>query len=143
MSPKESMEWRRYAIKELQPGIQAIDPTRDTPDIVRQSTQEGEASHRRLKRLVHGKTVVARDRFDVTRCDLVLANFMGAEEVSIGSVGEIFWADMLRKLVIVVREESSNPHDHDMINDIADWIFHDLDEALEKTKLLISPERFS
>jgi hypothetical protein len=137
-SPEEAMNWRHYVIDRLSPGIHAIDPTRDEPDGVRRSTESRELT---VTRLMHGKAVVSRDRFDVQRSDLVLANFLGAKTVSIGAVGEIFWADLMHTPVIVVREESGNPHDHDMINEIASWIFHDLDAAISKIEVILAPTR--
>lgn len=113
-----------------------IDPTRDNPDTTRRSEN---AVTRSLTagRLLHGKRTVARDRFDIRRSDLVLACFLGSKAVSIGSVGEIFWADAMGKPVIVVRGED-NPHNHDMLNEIAGWIFDNLDDAIIQVKKLIA-----
>lgn len=137
-SPEEAMNWRTYVIDKLSPRICVIDPTRDEPDGVRRSAESSELT---VKRLMHGKAVVSRDRFDVQRSDLLLANFLGADTVSIGAIGEIFWADLIRTPVIVVREKFGNPHDHDMINEIASWIFHDLDAAIAKIEVILAPNR--
>jgi hypothetical protein len=87
--------------------------------------------------LLHGKRTVARDRYDIQRCDLLLACFLGAKNVSIGAVGEIFWADAMGKPVIIVREEN-NVHNHDMLNEIAGWIFDDLGTAIEQIRRVIN-----
>ena len=136
----QATEWREYGISKFFPEIIAIDPTRDNPSTTRESEQP-DNSERRLNRLYNGADVVARDRFDIMRSDIILVNFLGAEKVSIGSVGEIFWADAWRKPVVIVREKSGNIHDHDMLNAIAGWIFNDLDPAIEKIKQLIKPTR--
>ncbi len=131
----QEVYWRDQAIEKLQPELIGIDPTRDITDV--QVKSQLENSHERLlMRRTHGSGVVARNRFDLYRCDLVLACFLNANRVSIGSVGEIFWADILRKPVMLVRETEGNIHDHDMLNEIAAWIFDDLDEAILKAKLL-------
>ena len=86
-SPQEAISWREYVTDRLRPRIGTINPTRDEPDGVRHSTESSELT---VKRLMHGKAVVSRDRFDVQRSDLLLANFLKADTVSIGAVGEIF-----------------------------------------------------
>jgi hypothetical protein len=37
---------------------------------------------------------MTRDRFDATRCDVLLVNLLGAERVSIGTMMEVAWADL-------------------------------------------------
>ncbi len=131
----EAASWRQTVIGALAGEAEMIDPTRD----VLSSARHGESASSRalsVERLVHGKRTVTRDRFDVERSDLVLACFLGATSVSIGSIGEIFWADAMRKPVIIVREED-NLHNHDMLNEIAGWIFDDLDAAIEQIRKLI------
>ncbi|MGE0684245.1 MAG: hypothetical protein AB7P69_25475 [Candidatus Binatia bacterium] len=137
-SPEEAMNWRKYVISRLPPQIRGIDPMRDTHNGVRHCAKSSELT---VERLMHGKAVVSRDRFDVQRSHLLLANFLGADAVSIGAVGEIFWADLMRTPVMIVREKSGNPHDHDMINEIASWIFHDLNVAIAKIEIILAPDR--
>jgi hypothetical protein len=136
MTLPEAKSWRRTVIAALAGEARFIDPTRDSPDTTRRSEN---AATRSLtaRRLLHGKRTVTHDRFDIRRSDLVLACFLGAKAVSIGSVGEIFWADAMGKPVIVVREED-NLHNHDMLNEIAGWIFDNLDEAIGQVKKLIA-----
>jgi hypothetical protein len=135
ISTPKAIAWRRKVIDALENHARIIDPTRDSPNPTRQS-DEAEARPLTTARLLHGKRTVARDRFDLQRSDLVLACFLGAKAVSIGAVGEIFWADAFRKPVIIVREEN-NVHNHDMLNDLAGWIFDDLDAAVEQIKRLL------
>jgi hypothetical protein len=127
--------WRRRATEALDGIARTIDPTRDHPDL-RPRAGRAQTPATALERVAHGKRTVARNRFDLERCDLVLACVLGARTVSIGAVGEIFWADVFRKPVIVVREPD-NPHDHDMLNEIAGWIFGDLDGAIEQIALIL------
>jgi nucleoside 2-deoxyribosyltransferase len=113
-------------IRCLSPLRDQIDPTPDYPLTI--------------EKVRHGKGSVARDRMDVMRCDLVVANFIGAERVSIGSVGEIFWADAYRKPVIVIIEDDkpTNPHYHLFILELAAWRFASLPEAAEKVNVILS-----
>ncbi len=134
-SLSEATGWRQVVAAALAGQVQIIDPTREALDLARRC---GAAATRVLtvERLLHGKRTVARDRFDVRRSDVVLACFLGAKQASIGSIGEIFWADVMGKPVIIVREED-NPHNHDMLNEIAGWIFDNLDQAVEQVRKLI------
>jgi nucleoside 2-deoxyribosyltransferase len=132
--------WRRKVIAALRKEAKIIDPTRIFADTTRQSetvTTERSA----IDRLLHGKRTVARDRFDLRRSDLVLACFLGVQSVSIGSVGEIFWADAMGKPVVIVREDR-NIHNHDMLNELAGWIFTDLDAAIEHVRRVINPHDY-
>src|SRR5690242_17439401 len=92
ISPAKAGEWRRKVARALDGDAHVIDPTRDVIETRRRSAcSAGQPST--AERLLHGKRTVARDQFDVRRADLVLACFLGAKSVSIGAVGEIFWAN--------------------------------------------------
>jgi nucleoside 2-deoxyribosyltransferase len=135
LSLVDATAWRHAAMAALSGEAEIIDPARDLPDTTRRS--ESEATRALSpERLLHGKRTVTRDRFDIRRSDVVLACFLGVESISIGSVGEIFWADAMGKPVIIVREEA-NIHNHDMLNEIAGWIFDNLDDAIEQVRILI------
>jgi hypothetical protein len=129
--------WRAQVTRALAGEAVTLDPMRDQPDVTRRAPG-ADTDPSGVGRLVHGKRTVARNRFDVERSDLVLACFLGATSVSIGAVGEIFWADLLRKPVIIVRE-ADNPHNHDMLNEIAAWIFADLDLAIAQVRRMLCP----
>jgi nucleoside 2-deoxyribosyltransferase len=131
----EATGWRRAVTAALAGEAQIIDPTRDSPDFTRRS-ESATTRFLTARRLRHGKRTVARARSDIRRSDLVLACFLDAKAVSIGAVGEIFWAEAMGKPVVVVREDD-NLHNHDMINEIAGWIFDDLDQAVEQVRRLI------
>lgn len=79
-----------------------------------------------------------RDRNDVIRADLVLVNFIGAENISIGTCIELGWADMLRKPIIIAMEDT-NVHYHKMVRDIAGYIFPTLEEAANMVVTVLSP----
>jgi hypothetical protein len=130
--------WREQAREMLAGTATTIDPTRDLPDSVRYSESSTEHTLT-ITRLIHGKRTVARNRFDIGRADIVLACFLGTEAVSIGSVGEIFWADAMGKPVIIVREDN-NLHNHDMLNEIAGWISNDLESAIENIRRLLQTD---
>jgi hypothetical protein len=131
-------DWRTQVRQGLPAGIVAIDPTRQKVEEI-DETSANLTETEMLKLALHGRTVAQRDRFDVMRSDLLLANFLGAEARSIGSIGEIFWADAYRKPIIMVREHSGNPHQHAFLDALAGWLFHDLDAAVRCAIEVLDP----
>jgi hypothetical protein len=127
-------DWRSYCRDRLAPEIGVLSPLRQhTEDI----DETGELSCQdRLRLIQHGRSVVARDRLDVMRCNLLIVNLIGTAAVSIGSVGEIYWADAYRKPVIMVREQK-NIHTHAMLDALVGWISEDLDDAIETARTLL------
>ena len=73
--------------------------------------------------------IYRRDGWDVRRADIVLANFLGARQVSIGTCFELAWAHHLGKYVVVVMDED-NPHFHAFVRQAASVVFGGLDTAL-------------
>ena len=84
------------------------------------------------------KGIMTRDRLDVMRCDLVFANFLGADKVSIGTIIELGWADAFRKPVVIVMEED-NIHRHAMIDQIPGFIVTTLDDGIDIVKRVLLP----
>jgi len=82
--------------------------------------------------------IITRDRYDLMNCDIILANLLGLESISIGTVGEFFWADAFRKPVIAVMEKKGNPHDHIMIQEIVGFRVETLDEGLLVAKNILN-----
>lgn len=87
-----------------------------------------------------GKGILCRDRFDVKRSDMIFANFLGAEMVSIMSVMEIAWADAWQKPIIIVAEKENIHLQHIAIKEVAGFILHDLDEAITIAIAVLSPK---
>lgn len=77
------------------------------------------------------RAVMTRDRFDATRCDVMLVNFLGAERVSIGTVMEIAWADLRRTPVVLVMEPEGNVHEHAMLGEAVGFRVATLQEAVD------------
>jgi nucleoside 2-deoxyribosyltransferase len=90
--------------------------------------------------LVDGHAAVARDLWDVDRCDVLLMNLAGAYNVSIGSMVELGRASSKGKFVIVVLPSDElgekagldrNPHDHLFVYELASVVVDTVDEALQ------------
>lgn len=88
------------------------------------------------------KGIVARDRYDVKNCDLMLVNFTNAEYCSVGTPVELGWADAYRKPIIVVMPYDNNPYYHPFVREIADFTVDNLQDALEIAVTILVPEKF-
>jgi nucleoside 2-deoxyribosyltransferase len=123
--------WRTLAVLQLSRLGEVIDPTL-APYNSESAFEKHEAPPEALERLRHGLFVVRRNRNLIKGSDAVLANFLGAgSKPSIGSIGEIYWADAFGKPVIIVRERSGNVHDHAMLNAIASKVVFTLADAFQ------------
>ena len=133
LSYGEAIDWREYAIKELADNnLKGVNPMR-CKEYLMQEKIIADAYTEKVMSCAKGITV--RDRWDCHRCDAILANFLGATKVSIGSILELAWADAAGKPIILVMEPD-NVHQHAMVNEIAGFVVHTLDEGLEVVKAL-------
>jgi nucleoside 2-deoxyribosyltransferase len=124
-------DWRKHAIEQLaEVGVRGLSPMRCKDYLAALPVISGtgeEYAHMGPLSLPRG--VITRDRFDTTRCDVVLVNLLGAKAVSIGTVMEIAWADLSR-IPIVCAMEKGNPHEHMMIHEALGYRVPTLEEAL-------------
>jgi nucleoside 2-deoxyribosyltransferase len=130
----EATEWRSLVIAAL-PRADVFSPMRAKDYLVgRESMADSYAEFA----LSTPKAVVTRDRFDSTRCDLLFANLLGAERVSIGTVMEIAWADARRTPIVLVMEDNGL-HDHAMLREVAGWVVPTVDAAIGITNAVLFP----
>jgi nucleoside 2-deoxyribosyltransferase len=83
------------------------------------------------------KGITTRDRFDVMRSDVILFNLLDAKIVSIGTMIEVGWGDMLRKPMVVAMEPD-NIHKHAMLRETVGYIVPTLQEAVNLTVSILS-----
>lgn len=126
-----AVDWRESTIKELaKHDIKGLSPMRakdylsEMEDLDKNCIEYGE-----INCLSSPRGIITRDRFDTTRCDIVLVNFVGAKAVSIGTVMEIAWADLSRTPIICAMEKG-NVHEHAMISEALGFRVDTLDEAV-------------
>lgn len=132
-------DWRGVVRAELASvGIKGLSPLR-AKDYLRQVPGElsgtGE-EYAHLGVLSTPRGVMTRDRYDATRCDVLLVNLLGAKRVSIGTVMEIAWADLRRTPVVVAIEPSGNPHEHMMIAEAIGFRASTLADAIHIVKAI-------
>ncbi|MBH0113235.1 nucleoside 2-deoxyribosyltransferase [Novosphingobium sp. YJ-S2-02] len=137
-------DWRASAIDWLeQHGIQGLSPLRAkdylshiTADVGFSETCEDYAQ---LSALSTQRGVMDRDRFDATRCDVLLVNLLGATKVSVGTVMEIAWADQKRTPIIALIEaDRSNVHEHAMVNEAIGFRAPSLEEGLHLVRSILA-----
>lgn len=80
--------------------------------------------------------IYERDRRDVENCDVIFVRLDGARTVSIGTVSEIAWAKLLRKLIVIVMEPG-NPHEHTFILQSTPFIYPTLEEAVGELAVIL------
>lgn len=108
LSVEAATAWREYAAAALDgPDVQTFSPLRDKPFLrgqIRSATGEY-GSHP----LATSRGIITRDHYDCTTADVVLANFLGTDCVSIGTLVEMGWA-WDRRIPVVMVAPSDNPH---------------------------------
>jgi len=83
--------------------------------------------------------ILTRDFNDVRSRDAIVACFLGAKRVSIGTVWEIGVAYSHKKPLVVVMEPSGNPHDHLFVTETAGYVVPTLAEAAHIISSILSP----
>jgi hypothetical protein len=123
--------WRADVRRRLPSSYRLFDPSKQGPDRTigyLRSLSPAED----LDRLRHGKFIVDRNRHQIGKSDVLLSCLLGAgERVSIGSVGEMHWANAFNVPIIVVRERTGNVHDHAILNALASELCFSIDEACQ------------
>lgn len=127
-SRNEIAGWRQRVGGILPPHVNIYDPAASPYDaaLAYAATETPAAA---LERLMHGRLVVDRNKHIIQSSDAVLANFLQSDHASIGSIGELFWANAFRIPIVIVREQSGNVHDHAMLNAIASVVASSLEEG--------------
>jgi nucleoside 2-deoxyribosyltransferase len=133
----EAVDWREHARKFLREfGIDGYSPMR-AKDYLRGEKQIA-SFYQADTPLSTSRGIMTRDRWDVRTADLVLVNVLHAQKVSIGTVMEIAWADMLRTPVVLVAEEQ-NVHAHPMISEATGFRVDTLEAGLALAVQVLLP----
>ncbi|MCK9371263.1 nucleoside 2-deoxyribosyltransferase [Candidatus Dojkabacteria bacterium] len=87
--------------------------------------------------LATNHAIFERDKWMVTKADILYLNVLGCTTISIGSMMELAWASLLGKYTIVVMEKGS-VYEHAFVAEAADTIFNTEEEAVEYFEKLIN-----
>lgn len=130
-------DWREEIQRRLAPGIVGLSPMRakkylavfdSVPNCMQQEAAAAADDWSRVFATQSG--IMARDFYDCTHADLVIANLLGATTVSIGTVMEIAWCHATRTPLILVMESEGNLHEHGMLREAGSWRVDNLDDAV-------------
>lgn len=132
-------EWRESVSAQLgAAGIKAFSPMRAKAYLASLAEISGHGQeYAHMGVLSQARSVMTRDRFDATRCDVLFVNLLGAKAPSIGTVMEMAWADLRRIPIVCAMEKSGNPHEHMMVNEAIGFRVESLDDALHITKSIL------
>lgn len=83
----------------------------------------------------NGHAIFERDMWMVSSADIILCDFTGTENISIGCCFEMAVAAKLGKHTVLVMQDG-NAHDHRFMREAADIIFNNIEEALNYIKQL-------
>jgi nucleoside 2-deoxyribosyltransferase len=137
-------DWRDHAQDVLaRLGIKALSPMRAKDHLKSVEADVGFSAtceeYGHLSPLSCPRGIMTRDRFDATRCDVLLVNLIGASKVSVGTVMEIAWADLKRTpIVVCIEPDGSNPHEHCMISEAIGFRAVSLDEGIDIVAAILS-----
>lgn len=138
-SCEEIADWRLQAASMLPANVDVYDPA-SCPYDAEIACDAPETPSATLVRLMHGRLVVDRNKHIIQSSDVVLANFLHSDRASIGSIGELFWANAFRIPIVIVREQLGNVHDHAMLNAIASVVTSSLGDGCEAAVNILGAE---
>lgn len=122
----------------MEDGIKVLSPMRHEGHLA--ELMRKTISEKNLKGINHffsqPKMIVAKDLLDIDMSNLVLVNFLGAKTVSQGTLAELGYA-YKKKPIIVIREKN-NIHNSPFVNEMADTVLDNLDDAVNIIKSLLS-----
>jgi len=130
--------WRQEVALRMLPGITVLSPMRHEGHL---SEHIGPIDDDVIDYADHyfseAKAIFAKDVLDIRRCDIVLANFLGATQPSLGTVSEIGMAFILNKTIITVMEPG-NVHVHPFVTEPSVLVLDNLDDAISAVNSLLS-----
>ena len=135
----ECTDWRQHAVRRLaSQGIKGLTPLRGKEYLNSFGKLSGHGrEYADAGVLSTARAVMTRDRFDATRCDVLLVNLLGAKIISVGTVMEMAWADLRRTPIVCAIEKTGNIHEHMMIDQAIGFRLESLDEALSVVESIL------
>ncbi len=134
----EATDWRQYVIDALEGTYRCYSPMRGKDYLRALGPLLGDNNTGAFEQfpMSSSKGIFGRDRWDVSRADVLLCNFEGAADVvSIGSCMEIQRGYDLGKYVLTVMG-TNNIHNHPFVTEASSLVVPTLDYALEVMAVL-------
>jgi nucleoside 2-deoxyribosyltransferase len=126
---KKANQWRELVKSRLPKWIVCVSPMRHENPLARGKLGiiKNQSEEYVLK---YQKRITSCCRNDIKRCDIIFLNLLGIKMVSIGTIIELGWADMLGKHIVVAMRRH-NIHHHVMTREIPDIVVDNLQEAID------------
>lgn len=113
LRPGAATGWRREVSDQLTAaGFTVASPMRGTQTYHSPRKKIRPAEYPTSLPAMSDRALVDRDLHDVTRADIVLVNFIGATEKSLGTIAEAAWCLLLPTVLCVIAVEPGSLHDH-------------------------------
>ena len=132
----ECVDWREKACAILPEEIEGMSPMRGKSYL--SGSESIDASYEDIA-MSCARGIMTRDFNDCHRCDILIANFLGAEKVSIGTVMEVAWACANKTPIIAIMEREGNPHDHPMMTEAFGFRVENLEQAVDLAIVTLLP----
>lgn len=135
---RQALEWRRECEAELSSRWRLINPVRaqvpeeNMDDVIPYSTQ---LNTEKVDIEVTATAITAQDEFYIDQSDWILANFLFAPKVSIGTVWELGYGWRARKKIYSIIEPGSE-HDHPFVRRRSHVFTPDLPDAIRFFKAI-------
>lgn len=130
--------WRKKLAELIKPEIPILSPMRQEGHLAEVVGELGTFAPDNHA-IATQRAIVAKDKLDIRQSSLVVANFLGAERVSIGSVVEIGFASALGKPIVLVIEPEGNVHDHLFVREMSDVRVSSIRDAADIVNALLLP----
>lgn len=134
-------DWRDWMAEQLRShGILAVSPLRFKHYLASMQELSGHGrDYAHMSVLSTQNAVVARDKFDVHRVDMLAGNFLDSDRVSIGSMMEQAWAHKEHKpIAAAIPAEPGHPHDHMFFHGTLNFPVHSLEELRDTIIAVLS-----
>ncbi|KKL18606.1 hypothetical protein LCGC14_2473800, partial [marine sediment metagenome] len=129
----EAMDWRKYA--RTPSGCEVVSPLRCEGYLQGSKKLPNDTD----EPMSTGHAITVRSHWDSVKADVVLANFIDAKSVSIGSCFELAWAWEARIPCVIVLDEL---HDHPFVRESAYAVLNCVDTAIDSVLKLLNKDRF-
>lgn len=143
--------WRQEFASLMPEHIKCLSPMRGKDALSNETILRGDPNMCYTDPMASVSAILMRDFNDVKNCDVMVACFLGATSISIGTCVEFGFAHALRKPVILVMEHPrleippedvslrTNPHEHAFLHQIAGVRVSDLADAARIVSSLLTP----
>ena len=129
LSYDEASNWRNQAIERLsEVGIECLSPMRGK-ELIKEESKITD-SYENLKGC-SSKDIFNRDKFDVSRSDILLFNFTNRKVSIIGSLFELAWGHLLGKYCVLAVDKESIYAKHPFVKESASIIFDNIEDAID------------